>query len=264
MIKAGLKSHSKSNGRELEYTILSLQNETIENEFSQLIKKILHQKQINPSSHNGLRKFNTLFETYIKKVYKEYKTVNVYARQLNSDNFLAFWEKLKKLIKANPNLFQGRLEPHPADREINSWHIQYTGANAKYIEKILAAFIVKEGAESSMDMALGRDTKPYFKTTNTFNDIQLVNDKLLVQELINKSNIIFIDDDLEQTNNIIKSITLEIKETLDKPKISLRDRLESIKTTLNINTKKQVFDDIKSRKSKQARDIIDRIKKDKE
>jgi hypothetical protein len=262
MIKDGLKPNSQSNGRELEYTILSLQNSNIEDEFSQLIKQILHNKQIAPNKHNGLRKFNTLFQTYIKKVYKEYKTVNVYARGLNSENFLPFWGKLKLLIKANPNIFQGRLEPHPADREINSWHIQYTGANATYIEQILAAFVVKEKMESSMQMALGTDIKPHYQTHNILDEIQDINDELLVQKLIKKSKQIPIIEDIKTVESLIEKITFD-KEIIKKSVISLKDKLKKIKQNINITNKDKVFEDIKNRKSQKAQDIINKIKKDK-
>ena len=195
MIKQGLKANSKSNGRELEYTILSLQDETIEQEFKKFINKILEKKSIHPHKKNGLTRFNILVETYIKKVYKEYRTVNIFARQLNSDTFLVFWDKLKLLVKANPHIFQGRLEPHPADREINSWHIQYTGANCKFVEKVLAAFVVKENAEISMEMALSHNIQPDYKTNDELN-VKYIEDELLIQELINEKKYISLDDDL--------------------------------------------------------------------
>jgi len=261
MIKSGLKSNSQSNGRELEYTILSLQNESVQNEFSKLITKILENKLLKPNSPNGLKRFNILFETYIKKVYKEYKTVNIYARQLNSENFLVFWDKLTRLVKANPNIFQGRLEPHPADREINSWHIQYTGANAKYIEKILAAFVVKEGAESSMDMALGIDAKAYFETTDKLEDVKYVNNELFVQELVNKQQKVFIDSDLKEASSIIKTIRSTIKKVVKISTSSLRDRLDKIKANLKITNKQQILLDIKNKRSNKVKSIIQKIKK---
>lgn len=263
MIKDGLGSNSQSNGRELEHTILSLQNQSIQDEFSKLINKIIDTKRLKPNSPNGLKRFNTLFETYIKRVYSEYKTVNVYARQLDSENFLAFWSKLEKLVQANPHIFQGRLEPHPADREINSWHIQYTGANTQHIEKILAAFVVQEGAESSMDMALGTDTKAHFETTDDDIDIKYVNDELFMEDLVQRSKKVFVENDLSEASSIIKTIKKTIKKPKEISTTSLQQRLKSITKNLNITNRQRVFEDIRGRKRNKAQSIIERIKKEK-
>ena len=266
MIKEGLKPHSQSNGRELEYTILSLQNKEIESEFAKIITKIIDTKRLYPRSRNGLKRFNVLFETYIKKIYKEYKTVNVYARNLNSENFLDFWDKLKRFVSANPHIFQGRIEPHPADKEINSWHIQYTGANAIYIEKVLAAFIVKQGIEISMEMALGTDIKPYFETTEEPIYVSRVSDELFVQNLINQSKKLDPKDDLLQAQEKIERLKQQVP-IAPLPPISststqaLRQRLEQLRSGLSF-TPNRAVDDIRNRHSNRARDVINRIKRE--
>lgn len=177
MLQSARKPHSKSLLRDLEYSLVLIENNKDRQYFLQELKEVYQKQKEQPLKHSGAKKLKSELLYYLKQQ-DSIQTANIWARNLTMDK-----AEIKQLLeilqyKLSYNKIQGILELHLQDREINSPHFQFVGNQAEQAEQIIAQTLVQMNYELNMENALSKKNyKPYYTeneqaSTNTLNIIK--------------------------------------------------------------------------------------------
>ena len=166
MIQQARSSQSKSFLRELELSLILIDDKKVREYFLEKISEINNKRKDTNINHTGEKDIKSEILAYLNQ--KGYtQTANVWARALSIDknDINELLRKLQtRLLKAGVN---GILEIHLQDREINSPHIQFVGIQADKAEVVIAETLVELRYETSVESALSKKNfQPYYKINN--------------------------------------------------------------------------------------------------
>ncbi len=163
MLSNARSAESRSFLRELDFSLILVENNKAREYFLKKLKEVNHKRNEQNIIKTGEKDTKSELLAYLhQKGYTQ--TANVWARALSMDrsdinSLLKILQQ--RLLEEN---CEGVLEIHLQDREINSPHIQYVGINALKAEMIIAETLVKLKYENNIESALSKkDFRPYFK-----------------------------------------------------------------------------------------------------
>lgn len=159
MIQPARSAKSRSLLREARSAIFFFDDENIRTWFKKANQEMID-KRNNPNLvHTGATELRTNLLAYLRQQ-GEIHTSNVWCRKIVYSEIRDFLNELENHLKQEG--FNGVLELHLQDREINSPHIQYVGTDAYRAERMIADIIVKRGYEYSVMSAMNMNYIPAY------------------------------------------------------------------------------------------------------
>lgn len=162
MIQKARGADSRSLLREIEYSVLVLDDEIKEEYFKRLFKNIVEKRNDPELTYTGAKAVRQQLLAALTQL-GNIATANIWARHIIVDleHINELRNDLENLLRAE-NIY-GILEVHLQDREILSPHIQFVGTEAEKAQLIIAEYLVEKKYELSVEAAIGhsRIPKPY-------------------------------------------------------------------------------------------------------
>ena len=144
--------------------ILLVKDESAKRWFENAIGKMIEKRRDPESFMTGAKDLRTNLLSYLTQK-GNVKTANIWCRGIIYSEIKEFLSSLEHELQKHD--FEGVVELHLQDREINSPHIQYVGTNAEEAQTIIANFVLRHGYEESLESAIQHNYTPAYQSVES-------------------------------------------------------------------------------------------------
>ena len=258
MIQQARSINSQSLLREIEYSILLLENQEDVDYFQSRFEEVVDKRKDDDTRYTGVKSVRQELLACLRQ-YGEVKTANIWARNLLID-FDSIQNLRHEIAETLSDYgIYGIVEIHLQDREINSSHLQFTGTNAELAEYLIAEIVVKNRYELSIEKAISKNNFARAYETQTGLKTYELAHELEQQAKFHKAE--EIKREWQEELNIdswfesFKAKQNKINELLDKKlsePIVRRERASFKDIEIKRKSKEQIFNEINSKSLDEA------------